>query len=127
MAMIGVFWVYQHTVFGKRAPIEAGEEAVKGMVDSPYDHVDVWETDTDYRRNFPELVQAEYQQIPRGRVLYQTGKGVPVVYLDSTLNTPPVRELVARFFEFPVEQASWQKDTHYTTRQNDLDALFDEE
>jgi hypothetical protein len=127
MAMIGVFWVYQHTVFGKRAPIEAGEEAVKGMVDSPYDHVDVWETDTDYRRNFPELVQAEYQQIPRGRVLYQTGKGVPVVYLDSTLNTPPVRELIARFFEFPVEQASWQKDAHYTTRQNDLDALFDEE
>jgi hypothetical protein len=127
MAMIGVFWVYQHRVFGKRAPIEAGEEAVKGMVDSPYDHVDVWETDTDYRRNFPELVQAEYQQIPRGRVLYQTGKGVPVVYLDSTLNTPPVRELIARFFEFPVEQASWQKDAHYTTRQNDLDALFDEE
>jgi hypothetical protein len=126
MAMIGVFWVYQHTVFGKRAPIEAGEEAVKGMVDSPYDHVDVWETDTDYRRNFPELVQAEYQQIPRGRVLYQTGKGVPVVYLDTTLNTPPVRELIARFFEFPVEQASWQKDAHYTTRQNDLDALFDE-
>ncbi len=97
------------------------------MVDSPYDHVDVWETDTDYRRNFPELVQAEYQQIPRGRVLYQTGKGVPVVYLDSTLNTPPVRELIARFFEFPVEQASWQRDAHYTTRQNDLDALFDEE
>jgi hypothetical protein len=127
MTMIGVFWVYQHTVFGKRAPVDAGEEAVKGLVDSPYDHVDVWETDTDYRRQFPELVHAEYQQIPRGRVLFQTGKGIPVVYLDSTLNTPRIRELIAQYFDFPVERASWRKDAHYSTRQNDLDALFDED
>ena len=127
MAAIGIFWVYKGVVFGKKATIAEGEAAVTGIVDSPFNHVDFWDTDTDFRRQFPELAHMEYQQVPRGRVLYQTTKEAPLVYLDKTLTTQASRDLISRFFGFPIEQASWRSDLHYTTRENELDDLFDDQ
>lgn len=124
MASIGIFWVYKGIVFGKKATIVEGDEAVTGMVDSPFNHVDVWESDTEFHRQFPELVHLEYQQLPRGRVLYQRAKISPLVYLDKTLNTRATRVLIASFFEFEHEQAVWRSDLHYTTCLEDLDSLF---
>ena len=127
MAMIGIFWIFKDSIFGRAVSIAEGEEAVKGLVDSPCNHVDFWDSDTDFRRQFPELAHMEYQQVPRGRVLYQTSKEAPLVYLDKSLNTQASRELISRFFGFTAEQASWRGDLHYTTRQNELDDLFDEQ
>lgn len=127
MTSIGIFWVYKNTVFGKKSSIAEGEEAIRGLVDSPYNHVDFWDSETEYRRLFPELAHLEYQQVPRGRVLYQAAKDAPLVYLDSALNTEPCRSLIAEFFGFEAAQGSWRNDLHYTTRQRDLDALFDDE
>lgn len=126
MAKIGVFWVYKEVVFGRARCIEEGEEGVKGLVDSPDDHVTVWEGAQGYRSHFPELHGSEYQEVPRGRVLYQQSTGEPLVYLDKALNSLVIRQLIARYFEFDEGQASWRVDVHYTTRYEDLDDLFSE-
>lgn len=126
MAKIGIFWVYKEVVFGRTRCTEEGQEGVKGLVDSPDDHVTVWEGVQGYRSHFPELHGREYQDVPRGRVLYQQSTSRSLVYLDKTLNSPAIRQLIAQYFEFEAGQASWRADLHYTTRHEDLDDLFSE-
>lgn len=124
MAKIGVFWVYKDVVFGKARPVVEGQEGIKGLVDSPDDHVSVWEGEDGYRSHFPELHDREYQHVPRGRVLVRRETGKPLVYLDKTLSRPATRQRIARFFEFEIDQASWREDLHYTTRHEDLEDIF---
>lgn len=121
---IGVFWVYQGAVFGKARPVSEGQEGVIGLVDSPDDHVTVWEGPNGYGQKFPELRSVEYQEIPRGRVLFQRDRSIPLVYLDKSLNRPAVRELIANFFGFDSNTARWRSDIHYTTHSGDLKDIF---
>ena len=127
MMKIGVFWVYRGAVFGKARPISDGQEGVKGLVDSPDDHVTVWEGPNGYRQNFPELRSVEYQEIPRGRVLFQRSRSIPLVYLDKSLNRPAVRELIAYFFGFDPNIARWMSDIHYTTHPAELEDIFSDD
>lgn len=124
---IGVFWVYQGAVFGKARSVSEGQEGVKGLVDSPDDHVTLWEGPNGYRERFPELQYVEYQEVPRGRVLFQRSHGIPLVYLDKSLNNSATRELIARFFGFDPGRARWRGDLHYTTQPEDLDGMFSED
>lgn len=125
MACVGVFWGYADQVFGKARPVDEGQEGVKGLVDSPDDHVTVWEGPEGYRRMFPQLHGQDYQDIPRGRVLFQRGTQRPLVYLDRSLNQTVWRERIARFFDFEANQATWRSDLHYTTDSEQLESLFD--
>lgn len=121
---IGVFWVYRGVVFGSARPISDGQEGVKGLVDSPDDHVTVWEGADGYRGTFPDLLEREYQHVPRGRVLYRRETGRPLVYLDKTLNRPATRQLIACYFEFDAAKALWRTDLHYTTCHEDLEDIL---
>ena len=103
MMKIGVFWVYRGAVFGKARPISEGQEGVKGLVDSPDDHVTVWEGPNGYRQNFPELRSVE------------------------SLNRPAVRELIAYFFGFDPNIARWMSDIHYTTHPAELEDIFSDD
>lgn len=122
--MIGIFWVYHGMVFGRAEPVIAGTEAVPGLVDSNLDHVTLWEKMVPAMRAFPELVTMEYQQIPRGRVLWQSKKNRHLVYLDKILLTPENRAAIAEFFQFGRSLAVWKSDNHYTTAADELDQLF---
>lgn len=51
--MIGIFWVYKGTVFGKARAVTEGEEHVPGIIDSPDNHADFWDNDKDYTSLFP--------------------------------------------------------------------------
>jgi hypothetical protein len=124
MAKLGIFWVYKNVVFGKTCPIEEGEEGVSGLVDSPDNHVDIWESADGYASLFPELRGTGYEQVPRGRVLFQRSRNQPVVYLDRVLNHKNTRQQIAAFFDFQADQALWRGDMHYTTVAGELDAIF---
>jgi len=41
-----------------------------GMVDSPFQHIKEWENKHIYLPHFKELIASEYQELPRGRVVY---------------------------------------------------------
>ena len=49
MTKVGLFWVYKGVVFGRARPLAEGEEGIGGLVDSPDNHVDVWESVDGYQ------------------------------------------------------------------------------
>ncbi|MEA3465126.1 MAG: hypothetical protein U9R29_03845 [Thermodesulfobacteriota bacterium] len=123
--MIGIFWVYNDTVFGRAIPVVDGEERSEGLIDSPDNHNDFWASDAEYLRLFPELRLYEYLDIPRGRVLYATGEKQSIVYMDKTLFTTTAKQLVSIFFKLASCKVSWRTDLHYTTDSSEIDLLFE--
>lgn len=124
MSYIGIFWFYKDTVFGELSSIENGFQGVPGLIDAHATHVKSWEENQSFSRIFPELIHYDYENIPRGRVLYQTRKGKFLVYLDRCLMTADRKVLIAEFFGFTVAQADWKTDLHYTTDNDSLNRIF---
>lgn len=106
---VGVFWVYKDVVFGRARPVSEGQEGVKGLLDSPDDHVTVWEL-PGIRSQFPELRGVEYQKVPRGRVLYSTREKAAVVYMDRALHNAASKRLVVDFFSLHGSAVLWRTD-----------------
>ena len=76
---------------------------------------------------FPELRGHEYYSIPRGRVLWNKNDQHAIVYMDSTLFSAENKERIIEFFELKGCVVKWKKDVHYTTKSEDLAALFDDD
>lgn len=68
----------------------------------------------------------EYEQIPRGRLLYSTKQNKHIIYMDKTLFEPNVKQKIAEFFDFNSKLSVWKKDPHYNTNQDELSRLFDD-
>ena len=124
MAKIGIFWIFKGAIFGKAVRLDAGVEGVPGVIDSPDNHADVWDLDRPWAPRFPELSGVEYQDVPRGRVLYLADKGVHLVYLDKSLMTTAGRLLICELFEISAGKSQWRSDVHYTTSRREIDQLF---
>jgi hypothetical protein len=124
---IGIFWLYQNTVLGQAIDLSAGEEGVPGLLDSPATHVHLWERIRNQSTTFPELRHEEYDQIPRGRVLWLTHKDQAIVYMDTKLFNLEDMALITSFFSLGEVSVSWQRDAHYTTQQRSFLPDFDDE
>lgn len=128
--MIGIFWGYQSKVFGAKQPLSAGDSTLPGFIDSTFAHVFVWETNLSIKSQYHELCSMEYQDIPRGRVVFkgvatQAKGGKYIVYLDKCLLTDAYKQVILEFFELQGKKVVWRMDAHYTTNPDDLDALFE--
>jgi hypothetical protein len=126
MTKIGIFWVYKNTVIGKARELSESQETVPGMLDSPDSHVDVWEDDATIAARFPELRDVEYQDVPRGRVVYATADDQAIVYMDARLQSAKIRRAIANFFDLADAATTWESDTHYTTDPNRIREMFDD-
>lgn len=127
MAAVGVFWIYKNQLFGKPSPLDNGVEGVPNLIDSPDNHADIWDTEQPGQKCFPELIHREYQDIPRGRVLFDKRRKKSIVYMDRTLMTATNRRRIAELFELTLEDVIWRKDSHYTTDSAAIDRLFSDE
>ena len=124
MAKIGIFWVYNHTVLGKAIDTLKGQDAGIGLIDSPDQHSDIWENNKNFQSTFPALIGMDYQDIPRGRIIFHKNKDYYIIYLDQTLINKPTKQLIRDFFNLQDQRCLWQTDFHYTTQQDALDLLF---
>ena len=122
---IGIFWVYKKRVIGKARDLEECQENVPGLIDSPDSHVDLWENDPNFDIPFPELKRSEYQDVPRGRVIYSVDDNQVVVYLDKVLRTKQTKQIISKFFQLSGAKVVWKADLHYTTESCDIDDLFE--
>ena len=86
MVKIGIFWVYKNTVIGKALDLYEGHENIPGLIDSPDSHIDLWENNSSFVLPFTELRGSEYQEIPRGRVMYSSKDNASLVYMDKVLH-----------------------------------------
>ena len=128
--MIGIFWGYQGVIFGAKQPLSEGDSALPGFIDSTFAHVDVWEIPLAVKTQCPELRSMEYQDIPRGRVVF---KGIPtqikngkyIIYLDQCLLNESYKQGILQYFELQDKNVVWRMDAHYTTNPDTLAALFD--
>ena len=68
---IGIFWFYDNKVIGVAHDFSQKEADSIGLIDSKYTHVYYWEI---LRLQLPELKDKEYEQLPRGRVIFDTNK-----------------------------------------------------
>lgn len=124
MGKIGIFWVYRGVVIGSAIDLSDGNECA-GWIDSPDQHVTFWESEPAFR----QLRQAgkEYQDIPRGRAVWNQKCNSSVVYMDKKLlRSEATKKKVAVFLGLDASLVQWESDPHYTTDPDGISALFDD-
>ena len=118
---VGIFWYYRSRIIG--ASHALGEAFDGGdFIDSPLTHNHYWAA---IQRQRPELRFSEYIEIPRGRVLYDKWEQHPLVYMDKVLFKLAIKRKICVFFDLPEDGTEFERDAHYTTKEDDLRSLFD--
>ena len=112
MAKVGIFWLHDGSVVGVRRSLESAEEGVSGLLDSPDSHVDSWPS---VAAANGRAAECEYDDVPRGRVLYDSEHERSIVYLDACLDKVATRKAIAQFFDLDLGRSHWKRDPHYTT------------
>lgn len=120
MADVGIFWWYQGQLLIAAVPLAHGVD--DGLfVNGPYDHLTTWPS---IRRPHPPLRHVEYEELPRGRVLFAKDDQRFYVYMDQVLFTRAIQEVILTAFHLPRVQTQFRTDLHYTTDPDELDRLF---
>jgi hypothetical protein len=118
--LIGIFWIYKGAVIGATLPV------AEGAVHSEFrvcllDHVDYWR---ELQRLNPELRDLEYEEVPRGRILYELTTKKYRVLLDKVLIKPRWKQIILKAYRLPARRTYFLPDPHYTTDSAALDELF---
>ena len=120
---VGIFWVFNGRLLKASSSLERGIASPE-FVDSRYEHVNFWPV---LQIRVPELRALQYEEVPRGRVLFKKSSGRFCVYMDKSLHTAKVKSMIQEVFVLPISQTSFLTDPHYTTDHKDLDRLFAED
>ena len=107
---IGIFWFYDNKVIGIAHDFSLKEADSIGLIDSKYTHVDYWEI---LRRQLPELKDREYEQLPRGRVIFDTNRNKAIIYIDETLLKRRKVNEILNFFHLDFTSVVLRTDSHY--------------
>lgn len=107
---IGIFWFCDNKVIGIAHDFSLKEADSIGLIDSKYTHVDYWEI---LRRQLPELKDIEYEQLPRGRVIFDTNKNKAIIYIDETLLKRRKVNEILNFFDLDFTSVVLRTDSHY--------------
>ena len=124
MASVGIFWFYRGILMRVITPVAEAEQRGSKR-DSPLAHVDEWpRVVRRHRAEYPQLELFEYDEIPRGRVIFDTVTRVFTVYMDPTLfrdgeprlgPRPEVRAALLAAFALDGERVAFSTDPHYDT------------
>lgn len=120
ISRVGIFWWWRSRLLAESVAVAAGV-AFNGVVHGGRDHVKVWPR---FQRRYPALIDTDYIDIPRGRVLYLQSEEQFIVYLDPKLATPRVKAAVLAAFALPRRSTKFEFDPHYTTDHAALDRMF---
>lgn len=113
-------------MFGRARPLGEGCERWPGLLDSPDDHITLWD-DPSLQKPAKALGGRDYTEVPRGRVIFSTKDDCAIIYLDESLAGAAVRQRIRAFFDLLSSKVTWQHDPHYTTDPRKLDDLFGQE
>jgi hypothetical protein len=119
---VGIFWVFQDMLLPGTFALSEGVEygdAINGATD----HVHCWPK---FQESHPALSDVEYQDVPRGRVLFMKPHRQFHVYMDKVLHTQKIKRALMKEFQLPAVGTKFLTDAHYTTDPGELDRLFSE-
>lgn len=106
---IGIFWFIDGSVVGfKQYTNEVIPDSL-GLVDSEFAHVRDWDR---LNNNL-----GDYEEYPRGRVIFDRNKDVYNIYLDTSLLKDDIKTKILEFFEIKSKfKFKFRKDSHYRTK-----------
>jgi hypothetical protein len=120
---VGIFWVFRGKLLAATYALQDGEEygdAINGLAN----HVTHW---PQFQESHPELRGLEYQEVPRGRVLFMKPRRQFCVYVDKVLHNSKTKRALLQTFELPVSTTRFLTDAHYTTDPEELRTMFSPE
>lgn len=106
----GILWLYGEKLLMACTPLSESEH-YGDCLTSPASHVDGWE---DLRQNGTVRADEEYDDFPRGRVVYDTKRDVFVLYADRcVLKQNRYVDAVIEEFGLPEAKFETKTDLHY--------------
>ncbi len=117
---VGIFWVFDEKLLPATWALQAGEEygdAINGLAD----HVNYW---PQFQKQNPELKRLDYQEVPRGRVLFSKTSQKFHIFMDKVLHEPKIKRAILKKFDLPAAKTKFLTDLHYTTNPEELNRLF---
>jgi hypothetical protein len=107
---VGIFWIFKGRVLADSVPPAEGEEYGE-FVNGLSDHCNHWST---LQKQLPELRRYEYEQVPRGRVVYNTVADTFAVYgSERFVRNESQRAMILDSFQLPPDRTRFQADEHY--------------
>jgi hypothetical protein len=107
---VGIFWLFRGEVLSDSIPWTLGEE-YGDFVNGHSDHCKFWRS---LRRHNPALVDYEYDQVPRGRVVYSKKDDKFFVYgSEDFVRDEEEKTLVVSEFHLPLGKMVFRADEHY--------------
>ena len=61
----------------------------------------------------PCILDHDYEDFPRGRIVYQCGTGIFILYADPRLHTPRSRARIRSRFHLERAKVRFARDAHY--------------
>jgi hypothetical protein len=118
---VGIFWVFKGRLLALPVALDQAERR-EGKIDSPHAHAEEWPRVVARHRSALRLLSVlDYDEVPRGRVLFDTRKRIFIAYLDASLFESPVagkpvasvRAALLEQFRLGGERVRYATDPHY--------------
>jgi hypothetical protein len=117
---VGIFWVDRGQLIIAAVPLADGvDDGV--FANGPDDHDPYWPI---MQRTDANLRGLEYDQVPRGRVLFNKAENRFYCFLDTRLCTAAMKRMIIARFHLPRAITIFQTDLHDTTDPDELNQLF---
>ena len=118
---IGIFWIYKSKIYFKSIELEK-VKPIDGFIDSDFAHYEVWNEIASQNRDF---YLYEYEEIPRGRVVYDTINNRFIVYANEEIvNSDEEKGLIISAFGLENKMISFRYDEHYYISHKKLNVVW---
>ncbi|MEA2029599.1 MAG: hypothetical protein U9N49_11575 [Campylobacterota bacterium] len=108
--MLGIFWLYQNQIYCKLIAMES-IEPINGFIDSDFAHYQVWDEMVGQHKDF---YLYEYEDIPRGRVVYDIDNAQYIVYANQDIiDSKKANGLIMDAFDIKTKKVIFKYDEHY--------------
>ena len=108
---IGVFWIFENKVFSETQKLE-DIKSINGFKDSDLSHYQVWDK---IKTQHPKFYLYEYEDIPRGRVVYNIEENQFIIYCnENTLQEEISKKLILEKFQLLNINSIFKADEHYS-------------
>lgn len=108
---VGIFWFFKGEILQDSIPFTHGEE-YGDFVNGKSDHCSFWRN---IQRIDPAAAMYEYDQVPRGRVVYSKRDDKFIVYgSEQFVRNDIQRHIVVASFNLPLEKTVFRADEHYS-------------
>jgi len=108
--LVGVFWIFENQIFFETQKLK-GIKPINGFKDSDLSHYQVWDKVKNQNSKF---YLYEYEDIPRGRVVYDILNNQFIVYCnENILKEEESKKLILENFGLIDENYIFKEDEHY--------------